>query len=64
MVGRPKLSEKHGSRLTGVRLGEDTRRRIVAYAGVNGMAAFIRDTVVAELDRLGVVDPGPPDAEK
>lgn len=64
MAGRPKLDSTKDTILTGFRVTEDVHRRLVEYAGRNGVAAFLRETVVAELDRLGVVDPGRPDAEK
>jgi len=46
-MGRPPLNLK----ATQVRLSEDIRQRIEALVGPNKMAVFIREAVVAELDR-------------
>lgn len=50
-MGRPPLSKKSETVLTGVRLTEAVRQRIIALVGPNQMAAFIREAVEAELDR-------------
>lgn len=50
-MGRPPLSIKSDTKMTGVRLTEDVRQRIEAVAGPNRMAAFIRDAVLEKLAR-------------
>lgn len=50
-MGRPPLNKDSGTRLTGVRLTEETRARIVALVGDNRMAAFIREAIERELER-------------
>ena len=46
-MGRPPLNVK----MTAVRLSEETRERIRALVGDNGMAQFIREAVERELRR-------------
>ena len=55
-MGRPPLSKKSETKLTGVRLTEDIRQRIIALVGDNRMAAFIREAIEAELERREKTD--------
>jgi predicted DNA-binding protein len=50
-MGRPPLSKQSETKLTGVRLTEDIRRRIAALVGENRMAAFIREAIEEKLVR-------------
>lgn len=50
-MGRPPLSKESGTKMTGVRLTEDVRQRIIALVGENRMAAFIREAIALELER-------------
>lgn len=46
-MGRPPL----GNKPTQVRLPEDMKARVIALVGTYGLAKFIREAVLAELDR-------------
>lgn len=50
-MGRPPLNKDSKTTLTGIRLTDDTRERIIALVGANRMAAFIREAVENELAR-------------
>jgi Arc/MetJ-type ribon-helix-helix transcriptional regulator len=50
-MGRPPLSRKSTTKLTGVRLTEDLRDQIIASVGKNQMASFIREAISHELER-------------
>ena len=50
-VGRPPLSKDDDTKPTMVRLTASVRARIEALVGKNRMAVFIREAIVAELDR-------------
>lgn len=50
-MGRPPLNKDSETKMTGVRLTEEVRRRIEALVGPNRMAAFIREAINAELER-------------
>lgn len=50
-MGRPPLNKDSKTTLTGIRLTDDTRERIIALVGANRMAAFIREAIDGELDR-------------
>lgn len=46
-MGRPPL----GNKPTQVRLPEDMKARVIALVGTYGLAKFIREAVLAELER-------------
>ena len=50
-MGRPPLNRDSDTKMTGVRLTVEVRRRIEALVGPNRMAAFIREAIDAELER-------------
>lgn len=50
-MGRPPLAKDSKTTLTGIRLTDETRDRIVALVGANKMAAFIREAIEGELER-------------
>jgi len=50
-MGRPPLSKKSKTTLTGVRLTDETRERIVALVGAKRMASFVREAVEAALNQ-------------
>jgi hypothetical protein len=50
-MGRPPLSDKWETKMTGVRLTKDVRDRIEALVGPNRMAVFIREAIEHELER-------------
>lgn len=50
-MGRPPLSKKSETVETKVRMTTETKQRIEALVGGQGMAAFIREAVERELKR-------------
>jgi predicted DNA-binding protein len=50
-MGRPPLNKKIATVATQVRFPADIRDRIEAIAGKGRMAAFVREAVIAELER-------------
>lgn len=50
-MGRPPLNKDSKTTLTGIRLTDDTRERIIALVGRNQMAAFIREAIEEALTR-------------
>jgi hypothetical protein len=50
-AGRPRLSQHSKTILTGIRLTDATRERIIALVGPNRMAVFIREAIDNELER-------------
>lgn len=50
-MGRPPLAKDSKTTLTGIRLTDETRDRIIALVGANKMAAFIREAIDGELER-------------
>ncbi|WP_396651398.1 hypothetical protein [Mesorhizobium sp. IMUNJ 23232] len=55
-MGRPPLDRDSDTKLTGVRLTADVRRRIEAVVGKHRMAAFIREAIEHELERREIKD--------
>jgi len=58
-VGRPKLSATSETKPTMVRFTAETRQRILDLVGPQGMSAFIRSAVEAELTRRERPRPNP-----
>lgn len=50
-MGRPPLNKDSKTTLTGVRLTDEVRARIIKLVGENKMAAFIREAIENELQR-------------
>lgn len=50
-MGRKPLSKTSETKLTGIRLTDELRKRIEALVGPNRMALFIREAIEAELKR-------------
>lgn len=58
-MGRPPLNKDSKTTLTGVRLTDETRERIIALVGANRMASFIREAIEGELERRENSKDGP-----